>query len=135
MPCGRQQTNANINEPAPNSVVVRARSAFQTIYLQKITYSPLGIVAGTVLAFIDSLTGQSVGLITVMPSSVAQPPYVIDYSLGDSASSGTPISQGANLVISVLSGGITGRLHIKAYQIPLYVVAPYVAPMTAGFTK
>ena len=134
MSCGRYQTNASINEPGPNSVLIQVKNPLQTIYIQKIVYAPLGIVAGTVLSFIDSLTLQSIGLITVMPPSVAQPPYVIDFGAGDSGSSGTALTKGASLVLSVLSGGVTGRMHIKAYQIPLFINVAYVAPKTAGFT-
>lgn len=119
MPCGRIQSNATIDEPAVGSILVQARSPLQTIYVQKIVYAPTNINAGTILSFIDSLTLVSVAAITVLPPSVAQPPYVIDFTVGDSPSSGTPLSQGANLVLAVLAGGVSGRLHIKAYQIPL----------------
>lgn len=131
---GRFQTNANISAPLANAVLVQVKSASQTIYVQKIVYSPANIIPGTVLNFIDSLTGQSVGSITVMPPSVAQAPYIIDYSQGDSRSAGTPLTRGASLRLSVTGGGITGRLHIKAYQTPLYVTTAYVPPTTAGFT-
>ena len=132
---GRLQCNVSLSEPTIDSVVIRARSSAHTIYMQKVVYSPSAvIVPGTVLAFLDSITGASIGLITVMPASVAQPPYVIDYGVGDSITSGVPLTKGANLIMSILAGGMTGRLHVKAYQLPLYVVTPRVFPATAGFT-
>ena len=131
---GRQQTNSSIQEPVPGAILVQARSALQTVYIQKIIYSPTSIIPGTVVSFIDSLTGQSIGFITVMPASVAQPPYIIDFGAGDSDTSGTALSKGASLVLSVLVGGVAGRMHIKAYQLPLYIPIAYVAPHTAGTT-
>ncbi len=133
---GRAQTNVSINDPQPTSILIQVKSPLHTIFVQKIVYSPANvIVPGTLLGFIDSLTKQTIGTITVMPPSVAQPPYTIDYGVGDSTTSGTPLSQGASLVLAVFSGGVIGRVHIKAYQLPLFVVAPYVNPQTAGFTK
>ena len=130
---GRAQSNVSINDPSPLSVLVAARSPFHTVYIQKIVYSPSStIVPGTVLGFLDSLTFQSIGTITVMPPSVAQPPYTIDYGIGDSTTAGTPLSKGASLILSIVSGGVVGRLHIKAYQLPLFIVAPYVAPHAFG---
>jgi len=132
---GRIQTNASINDPQPTSTLIQARSSNHVLYVQKIIYSPANsIVAGTLLGFLDSLTGQSIGTITVMPPSVAQPPYVIDYGTGDSLTAGTPLSKGASLVLAIFSGGVVGRLHIKGYQLPIFGVVKYVAPMTAGFT-
>jgi hypothetical protein len=133
---GRWQTNVSINDPSPASILMQAKSAFHTIYIQKIVYSPsAAIVPGTLLGFLDSLTGQSIGTITVMPPSVAQPPYTIDFGVGDSTTSGTPLSKGANLILSIIVGGAVGRMHIKGYQTPLYLTTPYVGPMTAGFTR
>ena len=116
---GRKQTNVTIDEPAVGSVLIFALSPRQTIYLQKIVYSPVTIIQGTVINFVDSVTGLSIGQFTIMPPSISQPPYVVDYGLGDTQSAGTPLSQGANLILSVPVGGVNGRLHIKAYQIPL----------------
>ena len=132
---GRAQSNVSINDPQPSSVLLFARSPLHTVYIQKIVYNPSNvIVPGTVLGFLDSLTNQTIGTMTVMPPSVAQPPYIIDYGIGDSTTAGTPLSKGANLILSIFSGGVVGRIHIKAYQLPPYFVTPYVAPKTAGFT-
>ena len=132
MPGGRLQTNASIQEPVPGSILVQVRNPLQTIYIQKIVYSPTSIIPGTVLSFIDSLTLQSIGFITIMPPSVAQPPYIIDFGAGDSGSSGTALTKGASLVLAVLVGGSAGRIHIKAYQLPLVINVAYVPPATAG---
>ena len=97
-------------------------------------YNPLTIIAGTVLGFIDSLTLQSIGTMTIMPASIAQAPYVVDFGAGDTNTSGTPLTKGASLILSVISGGVNGRMHIKAYQLPLFINIAYVAPHTAGST-
>lgn len=130
MSAGRYQTNAYLTEPALDNVGVRVKSATQTIYVQKITYSPSEFVALSVLSFTDSLTGKSFGQISVLPVAVGQTTqYIVDFG-----ADGTPLTRGANLLIKILSGGMTGKLDIKAYQIPAYVVAPRVASSTAGFT-
>ena len=132
---GRIQTNISINDPSPLSILVQARSPLQTVYVQKIVYAPSQTIAGTVLSFIDSLTGQSIGRIVVLPDSAQAVPYVIDYATAGEHLDGTFLSKGASLQLSILSGGVVGRLHIKAYQLPNSVVTPTPAPMTAGFTK
>ena len=123
---GRLQTNVNLSEPVANSILVTARSVVRTVYVQKVTYSPNDFVANTVLNFIDSITGQSIGQITVV-AGVSQ--YYLDFGYN-----GTPLTVGANLVLAILSGGTTGRLQVNAYQLPLMVATTYVAPHTAGFT-
>lgn len=132
---GRLQTNVSINDPSPASIVVQARTASHTIYIQKIVYSQSVLVPGTVLSFIDSITGVSLGLMSIMPSAIVQTTYTMDFGLEDPSAAGTPLSKGAHLVLSIISGGVAGRLLVKAYQLPLFVVAAYVAPATAGFTK
>lgn len=130
---GRLQCNASIVEPAIDSVVIRAKSALQTIYVQRISYTPLEFSPFTVLQFTDSLTGRGFGQISVLPLAVGQTTqYIIDFTAGMAV--GAPLSKGANLLLKILSGGMTGRLDIKAYQIPLYIVSAYVAPSTAGKT-
>ncbi len=123
---GRLQTNVSISEPATGSVLVQVRSTTQRIYVQYIIYSPSDFVAGTVLSFIDSLTLQSIGVISVAGITSQ---YPLDFGYA-----GTALSVGASLLLSIISGGATGRLRIDAYQLPLMSNATYVAPHTAGFT-
>ena len=123
---GRLQTNVNLSEPVANSILVQGRSAVRTVYVQKVTYSPNDFVANTVLNFIDSITLQSIGQITVV-AGVSQ--FFLDFGYN-----GTPLTVGANLVLAILSGGTTGRLKVDAYQLPLMVNVAYVAPHTAGYT-
>ena len=96
---GRLQTNVNLSEPVANSILVTARSVVRTVYVQKVTYSPNDFVANTVLNFIDSITGQSIGQITVV-AGVSQ--FFLDFGYN-----GTPLTVGANLVLAILSGGTT----------------------------
>lgn len=134
MPGGRYQTNINVSERSVGSILVQVKSPSQTIYVQKITYVPTTIIPGTVVTFLDSITGQSIGLMTVMPASINQSPYVIDFSIGVPLTAGSALTKGANLILGVTSGGISGRLYIQCYQLPLFNVPTYVAPHTAGFT-
>ena len=123
---GRLQTNVSLSEPVADSILVQARSAVRRVYVQKVIYSPNDFVANTVLNFIDSITGQSIGQITVV-AGVSQYPLDFGYN-------GTLLTTGASLVLAILSGGATGRLRVEAYQLPLMINTPYVAPHTAGFT-
>ncbi len=123
---GRLQTNARVNEPVANAVLVPVRSAAQKIYVQRVVYSPVNYVAGTVLNVVDSLTGVVIGQITVLPN-VSQFPLEFGYN-------GMPLSLGASLLLSIVSGGVSGQMQVDAYQLPLMVNTPYVAPHTAGFT-
>jgi hypothetical protein len=129
---GRKQSNVNLFEPQTGSVLVQVLSAVQCIIIQRIRYYPTTYVAGTVLNFLDSLTSQVIGAMTIVPpgSAPGSDGYVIEFDDRD----GYPLSTGANLVLSVLSGGVTGALEVDCFQLPLHVVVPYVAPQTAGFT-
>lgn len=128
---GRLQTNAYINEPVADSVLVAVKSASQRIYVQRIRYAPSACIVGTVLSFIDSLTLKSLGKMTILPPALGSgtDEYTLDYG-----SNGFPLSTGASLTLAVLSGGVNGSLKVSAYQLPPYVVTPYVVPATAGFT-
>jgi hypothetical protein len=126
---GRLQTNSNLVEPAMDAIVVRARSASQQVYVQVITYCPASFVP-SVFSFVDSLTGQSIGRITVLAVALGPVQYTINYG-----NQGLPLTKGAHLQLQILQGGATGRLHVEAYQLPLLVWSPYVAPSTAGFTQ
>ncbi len=133
---GRAQCNGSFFEPLPNSVLVAAKSSLQTVYVQKIIYSPTRFDDGTILSFIDSLTGQSVGQIAVLPLSVGMnTQFVLDLTAPDAYSrpagpAGAPISKGANLVMSVIAGGPSGLLQVYAYQLPLFVTN--TAALAAG---
>lgn len=130
MSVGRLQTNAYIVEPALDAVAVRVRSASQRIFVQKISYTPAEFSPSAVLQFTDSLNGKIFGQVAVLPLAVGQTTqYIVDFG-----EDGTPLSTGANLLVKVLSGGMTGRLDIRAYQLPLYVVASRGTSSTAGFT-
>lgn len=129
---GRAQSNVNLFEPQVGSILVQVQNPLQHIIVERIRYMPTTYVANTVLSFIDSLTNQSIGsIIVVQPGLDAlASSYVLEWD-----TDGFPLSVGANLILGVLSGGVTGSLEVDCFQLPLYIVTPYVAPMTAGFTK
>jgi hypothetical protein len=118
MALGRAQCNASIADPSIDSILVTAKSTRQRIYVQSITYTPTSYVAGTVLNFLDSLTGVSIGQISIVPVTVG---YTMQYPL-DFGDTGIALSLGANLKLAVASGGVIGRMLVKAYQLPLYVI-------------
>ena len=127
----RYQSNVNLFEPLPNSVLVAPRSAAQHIIVQKIRYYPSVYIDGTVLSFTDSLTGITLATMSVAPMSVGLSPDANTINFDED---GVPLSTGASLILNVLSGGISGSMQIDSFQLPVLIMTPYVAPQTAGFT-
>jgi len=119
----------DIDLPTAQPILIAPRAANRIITVLYITFTPT-VYTGTTLTFIDSLTTNVIGTITVPAqplTSVGEQMLYIDFG-----ASGTPLSVGASLL---LGGSSTGRLHIEAYQKgPLPGPPTYVAPKTAGFT-
>ena len=100
--------------PLADPVLIAADSATKRVCVLEIEFTPSTYTA-CVLAFIDSLTDQRIGTLTLP----ADGPGVVEGSNQFTLTfgpSGTKLSAGADLLLGVVSGSATGRLHIEACQ-------------------
>ena len=96
--------------PVVDPVLLYAKTPTKKIVVQNIRFTPSAYVA-SIVSFQDSLTGQSIGSISV---PAVRPDGADEYTL-DFAPTGTKLSPGANLLIAS-TNGVAGRLHIETYQ-------------------
>ncbi len=124
----------DIDLPTFPTTIVAAKGPTRRVCIQSLIFWPNVWIQST-LTFSDSITGTVIGVINI-PTT---PPQV-----GDGSSSifvvftptGTLLSLGAGLNITVSVNGLAGRLHLETYQKgQMFVIPAYVAPQTAGFTK
>lgn len=100
--------------PTVEPLLIEADSATKRICLLEATFAPSTYVAG-VLALIDSETGRAIGTLTIPEGGPGVVEGANQYTL-DFGPSGTKLTAGADLLLSIVSGGVVGRLHIEACQ-------------------
>ena len=96
--------------PVVDPVLQYAKSPTKKIGVLTIRLAPSAYVA-SIVSFQDSLTGQSIGSISV---PAVRPDGADEYTL-EFAPTGTLLSPGANLLIAS-TNGVAGRLHLESYQ-------------------
>ncbi len=107
-------SNADVTVPAVTPILVTVTATTKRIYVLQIKFTPT-TYANATLKFLDSLTGASIGSLTIPP--VANASGTSDQFILDFSPAGTPLSVGANLLLGV-TGGAAGRLHVDAVQKP-----------------
>lgn len=113
------------------TAVIVCKSLTRQICIQRIVFDPAVFVA-TVMTFQDS-TGLIISTFEI-PAMASSAPGFIGYTK-DFGPRGIKLTKGANLVVLLSNPGLTGNLHIDAYQGGLTAGVPqYVAPSTAGTT-
>ena len=122
--------SADFNLPTFPITLVPAKGPNRLVCIQQILFWP-NMWAQSTLTFSDSLSGFVIGILNVP----ATPPQVGDSSNGlflTFLPTGTLLSAGAGLNMSVSINGASGRLHLETYQKgPVFTIAPYVAPSAA----
>ena len=100
--------------PTAEPVLIEADSTTKRVCVLEVAFTPSEYTA-CVMAFIDSETNESIGSITVPDGgpSVVEGTNQFKLKFGPS---GTKLSAGAHLLLSIVSGGAAGRLHIEACQ-------------------
>ena len=104
----------DVQLPTAEPLLIEAASTTKRICLLEATFTPSEYTT-CVLAFVDSVTNEIVGTITVPDGG----PGVVEGSnqfVLKWGPSGAKLSAGANLLLSIVSGGAAGRLHIEACQ-------------------
>src|SRR5580692_9945785 len=104
----------DVDLPLIPTILITAKSPARTIVVQKIVFVPSVYVAST-LSFVDSVTGVSIGSFSIpqYQSTVGDgsDAFIIDFG-----TTGTKLALGSSLTFTVSVNGVSGRLHIDAYQ-------------------
>jgi hypothetical protein len=102
-----------LTQNIPGVMLVKSPNHF--LVIQKIIFSPT-VYSISNIVFQESITGNGIALFSIpaappSSSSTGSVLYNADFGL-----TGTALAQGSNLDLFATASGVTGRLHIEAYE-------------------